>query len=50
MNVANMSQTWSLHPQLEGDTVAVGDLWLSRVLLSNDATIRGSSWCRGGPA
>ena len=37
MNVPNTSQPWSLHPQLEGDTVAVGDLPLSRVLLSSDA-------------
>ena len=29
--------TWSLHPQLALDTVAVGDLALSRVLLMNDA-------------
>jgi diadenosine tetraphosphate (Ap4A) HIT family hydrolase len=29
--------TWSLNPQLAADTVAVGDLALSRVLLSNDA-------------
>jgi diadenosine tetraphosphate (Ap4A) HIT family hydrolase len=29
--------TWSLHPQLARDTVLVGDLPLSRVLLSNDA-------------
>ena len=28
---------WSLHPQLEQDTEAVGDLSLSRVLVSNDA-------------
>jgi diadenosine tetraphosphate (Ap4A) HIT family hydrolase len=28
---------WSLHPQLLADTVAVGDLALSRVLLTNDA-------------
>jgi len=28
---------WSLHPQLEQDTEAVGDLPLSRVLVSNDA-------------
>ncbi len=28
---------WSLHPQLEADTVAVGDLPLSRVLIINDA-------------
>jgi len=28
---------WSLHPQLEHDTAAVGDLPLSRLLLSNDA-------------
>ncbi len=29
--------TWSLHPQLTADTTPVGDLPLSRVLLSNDA-------------
>jgi len=28
---------WSLHPRLEADTVAVGDLPLSRLLVSNDA-------------
>jgi diadenosine tetraphosphate (Ap4A) HIT family hydrolase len=28
---------WSLHPQLVSDTVPVGDLALSRVLLANDA-------------
>jgi diadenosine tetraphosphate (Ap4A) HIT family hydrolase len=28
---------WTLHPQLEGDTSAVGDLPLSRLLLANDA-------------
>jgi diadenosine tetraphosphate (Ap4A) HIT family hydrolase len=28
---------WSLHPQLEQDTAAVGDLPLSRLLVSNDA-------------
>jgi diadenosine tetraphosphate (Ap4A) HIT family hydrolase len=28
---------WSLHPQLAADTVPVGDLPLSRVLLTNDA-------------
>jgi diadenosine tetraphosphate (Ap4A) HIT family hydrolase len=28
---------WSLHPQLAQDTVPVGDLTLSRVLLANDA-------------
>jgi diadenosine tetraphosphate (Ap4A) HIT family hydrolase len=28
---------WSLHPQLAADTVPVGDLALTRVLLSNDA-------------
>ena len=31
------STAWSLHPQLEADTVAVGDLVLSRVLIINDA-------------
>jgi diadenosine tetraphosphate (Ap4A) HIT family hydrolase len=28
---------WSLHPQLEQDTEAIGDLPLSRLLLNNDA-------------
>ena len=28
---------WTLHPQLAADTVAVGDLALSRVLLAKDA-------------
>ncbi len=28
---------WSLHPQLEQDTALVGDLPLSRLLVSNDA-------------
>jgi diadenosine tetraphosphate (Ap4A) HIT family hydrolase len=32
-----MPATWSLHPQLETDTVAIGDLQLSRLLLSKDA-------------
>ena len=33
-----MSRTdWSLHPQLAADTAAVGDLFLSRVLVINDA-------------
>lgn len=31
------SAAWTLDPQLERDTVAVGDLPLSRVLLMNDA-------------
>jgi diadenosine tetraphosphate (Ap4A) HIT family hydrolase len=30
-------ETWSLHPQLARDTVAIGDLALSRVLVVNDA-------------
>jgi diadenosine tetraphosphate (Ap4A) HIT family hydrolase len=29
--------SWSLHPQLEQDTDAVGDLPLSRLLVNNDA-------------
>jgi diadenosine tetraphosphate (Ap4A) HIT family hydrolase len=29
--------SWTLHPQLESDTVGVGDLALSRLLLANDA-------------
>jgi diadenosine tetraphosphate (Ap4A) HIT family hydrolase len=37
MTAQTASDAWSLHPQLEGDTVAVGDLPLSRALLSNDA-------------
>ena len=32
-----ISAVWSLHPQLANDTVPVGDLALSRVLLANDA-------------
>ena len=32
-----MESTWSLHPQLAQDTVPVGDLPLTRVLLANDA-------------
>ena len=31
------SPTWSLHPQLARDTIEVGDLPLSRVLVVNDA-------------
>lgn len=37
MNDPTSPSTWLLHPQLERDTVLVGDLPLSRVLLSNDA-------------
>lgn len=32
-----MTDTFSLHPQLAADTVPVGDLTLSRVLLASDA-------------
>lgn len=32
-----MPSAWSLHPQLEKDTVNIGDLPLSRVLVINDA-------------
>jgi len=32
-----VSADWTLHPQLAADTTAIGDLPLSRVLLSNDA-------------
>jgi len=32
-----MESDWSLHPQLEQDTVAICDLALARVLLANDA-------------
>ena len=34
---AMVESGWSLHPQLAADTVPVGDLSLSRVLLANDA-------------
>jgi diadenosine tetraphosphate (Ap4A) HIT family hydrolase len=37
---------WTLDPQLERDTVAVGDLPLSRVLLMNDANF---PWLIGVP-
>jgi diadenosine tetraphosphate (Ap4A) HIT family hydrolase len=32
-----MTSRWTLHPQLEQDTMALGDLPLSRLLLANDA-------------
>jgi diadenosine tetraphosphate (Ap4A) HIT family hydrolase len=32
-----MTTAWSLHPQLERDTINIGDLPLSRVLIINDA-------------
>ena len=35
--VSGTPNVWSLHPQLAQDTVPVGDLGLSRVLLANDA-------------
>jgi len=35
--VSNTPKDWSLHPQLVADTVAVGDLALTRVLLAKDA-------------
>jgi diadenosine tetraphosphate (Ap4A) HIT family hydrolase len=35
--VSGTPNVWSLHPQLAQDTVPVGDLPLSRVLLANDA-------------
>ena len=31
------AEPWSLHPQLARDTIAIGDLALSRVLVVNDA-------------
>src|SRR5689334_22910106 len=39
MIMANLptSEPWSLHPQLARDTIAVGDLALSRLLVVNDA-------------
>jgi len=33
----SMSDSWSLHPQLARDTINIGDLPLSRVLVINDA-------------
>ena len=39
--VSGTPMEWSLHPQLAADTVPVGDLALSRVLLTNDANF---SW------
>jgi diadenosine tetraphosphate (Ap4A) HIT family hydrolase len=33
-----LQSLWSLHPRLELDTVPVGDLPLSRLLVSNDAS------------
>jgi diadenosine tetraphosphate (Ap4A) HIT family hydrolase len=35
--MTNAETGWSLHPRLRDDTVAVGDLPLSRVLAMNDA-------------
>lgn len=32
-----MDSGWSLHPQLDRDTVSLGDLPLARVLVNNDA-------------
>ena len=32
-----MDSGWSLHPQLERDTVSLGDLPLARLLVNNDA-------------
>jgi diadenosine tetraphosphate (Ap4A) HIT family hydrolase len=37
MNNANALPEWSLHPQLDQDSVTVADLPLSRLLLSRDA-------------
>ena len=34
---SDTQKRWSLHPQLAQDTVPLGDLALSRVLLANDA-------------
>ena len=38
MRTAKPDDPWSLHPQLARDTIAVGDLALSRLLAMNDAT------------
>jgi diadenosine tetraphosphate (Ap4A) HIT family hydrolase len=37
MDCRMKASVWSLHPQLAKDTVPVGDLPLTRVLLANDA-------------
>jgi diadenosine tetraphosphate (Ap4A) HIT family hydrolase len=37
MNNSNPPPSWSLHAQLERDTVTIADLPLSRLLLANDA-------------
>jgi diadenosine tetraphosphate (Ap4A) HIT family hydrolase len=37
MNITPAQPSWTLHPQLASDTVSVGDLPLSRLLLANDA-------------
>jgi diadenosine tetraphosphate (Ap4A) HIT family hydrolase len=38
MTIATPHTAWSLHAQLERDTVPVGDLAVSRLLAMNDAT------------
>src|SRR5580700_3070154 len=38
MDDSNPPPAWTLHPQLEADTATVGDLPLSRLLVSNDAS------------
>jgi hypothetical protein len=43
--VSNTQMGWSLHPQLEADTVPVGGLALSRVLL--ERLPAGASFQRG---
>jgi diadenosine tetraphosphate (Ap4A) HIT family hydrolase len=49
MIMANLptSDPWSLHPQLARDTIAIGDLALSRLLVVNDANWR---WLRSAAA
>jgi diadenosine tetraphosphate (Ap4A) HIT family hydrolase len=37
MNNSNPPPAWTLHPQLEHDTVTIADLALSRLLVSHDA-------------
>src|SRR5919206_550832 len=37
MSNLSTSEPWSLHPQLASDTIAIGDLALSRLLVVNDA-------------
>ncbi len=45
-----MADAFALDPQLDADTIPLGRLALSRVLLMNDMRFPGSSSCRNAPA